>query len=265
VKTLLSSLLRANAVAVIDVRPGGIERSMPRIFGGRVLREEQVGLLTPFSLAVPVTASDLAALEEAFEEEHAAPPPPPPDYAAIEEAARLQGYNIGFQQGEAAGRAAAEQSSAESVQRLNSLASHVHENHAIFFRAAEREVVDLALQIAQKVVEREVENMPDLALSVIRAALEEMDARTAVRVRVSPDDEELLRRLWTQVVPAGIGADRIELLKDERVQSGGAVIETTHGEVDAQLESKLAQLGNALWTFVTSADSTPQSGGVADA
>ena len=51
-------------------------------------------------------------------------------------------------------------------------------------------------------------------------------------------------------MPPGVGADRIELQPDERVQSGGAIIETTHGQVDAQLETKLAQLGNALWTFV---------------
>jgi flagellar assembly protein FliH len=119
------------------------------------------------------------------------------------------------------------------------------------FRAAERQVVDLALQIAQKVIEHDVENMPDLAVNVIRAALEEMDARTAVRVRVCPTDEELLRRRWSQVVPPGVGADRIELQPDERVQAGGAIIETTQGQVDAQLETKLTQLGNALWTFVT--------------
>jgi flagellar biosynthesis/type III secretory pathway protein FliH len=263
----LSSILRADAIAVVEPRPAGTQPSAPRIFGGRLVREEHVGLLTPMFLAVPIARSDRLALEEAFEEEpfEPTPPPPPPDYAALEEAARVQGFNVGFEQGEAAGAAAAEQSMLESVTRLMALASHVHENHAIFFRAAEREVVDLALQIAQKVVEREVENMPDLALSVIRAALEEMDARTAVRVRVSPDDEELLHRLWSQVVPPGIGADRIELLKDERVKSGGAVIETTHGEVDAQLESKLAQLGNALWTFVANVGDTPTTAGIGDA
>ena len=138
----------------------------------------------------------------------------------------------------------------QSLARLSAILQSVHENHATFFRAAERQVVDLALQIAQKVVEREVENMPDLAVNVIRSALEEMDARTAVRVRVSPDDQELLRRRWQQVVPPGIGPDHIELVADERIQAGGAVIETTQGQVDAQLETKLAQLGNALWTFV---------------
>ena len=53
-----------------------------------------------------------------------------------------------------------------------------------------------------------------------------------------------------QVVPPGVGPERIELQADERVSSGGAIVETTHGQVDAQLESKLTQLGNALWTFV---------------
>ena len=117
-------------------------------------------------------------------------------------------------------------------------------------------MVDLALQIAQKVVEREIENMPDLAVNVIRAALEEMDARTAVRVRVSPDDFELLQRRWSQVVPPGVGAERIELVADERVQAGGGVIETTHGQVDAQLATKIEQLGNALWTFVMDVNAT---------
>ena len=107
--------------------------------------------------------------------------------------------------------------------------------------------------------------MPDMAVNVVRAALEEMDARTAVRVRVNPEDAELLRRRWAQVVPPGIAAERIELQPDERVRSGGAVIETTHGEVDAQIESKLAQLGNALWTFVMDVDTSESAEDATDA
>jgi flagellar biosynthesis/type III secretory pathway protein FliH len=58
------------------------------------------------------------------------------------------------------------------------------------------------------------------------------------------------------VVPSGVPAERIELQPDEKVQPGGAVIETTHGQVDAQLDTKLAQLGNALWTFVMDTSSS---------
>ena len=245
----MSSLLRANSVAVLEHHPVDGALSLPRVFGTRLLRGESVGLLKPIPLAAPL--SNPGHDQQSVGGEQAQVPAlPPMELAAAQEGARIHGYKLGFEEGRAAGMAAAEEAMAESVQRLSALLDGIHENHASFFRIAERQVVDLALQIAQKVVEREVENMPDMAINVIRAALEEMDARTALRIRVNPSDEELLRRRWAQVVPPGIGADRIELLLDERVQSGGAVIETTHGQVDAQLESKLAQLGNALWTFV---------------
>lgn len=251
----MSSLLRHEAVSVIDSRRFGAGIAAPRIFGARLLRGDNVGLERPISLSVPPIAPIRPQVEQLLDEVEAARPPAP-DYAAVEEAARLQGYNQGFEQGEAAGLAAAQEATAELLGRLSTLIDGMHESHTTFFRAAERQVVDLALQIAAKVVEREVENMPDLAVNVIRSALEEMDARTALRVRVNPADFELLQRRWQSVVPSSIPADRIELQPDEKVQSGGGVIETTHGQVDAQLDTKLAQLGNALWTFVMDTSAT---------
>jgi flagellar biosynthesis/type III secretory pathway protein FliH len=251
----LSSLLRGETVAVIDSRRFGTAPGAPRIFGARVLRGDHVGIERPIPLAVPVAHTAPELLEQPLDEKETAPLP---DFAAMEEAARLQGYDIGYQEGHAAGMAAAELSMAPTIEGLRTLLGGIHENHTAFYRAAERQVVDLALQIAQKVIEREVENMPDLAVNVIRAALEEMDARTAIRVRVNPDDLELLHRRWAQVVPPGVGAERIELQADERVQTGGGVIETTHGQVDAQLSTKLEQLGNALWTFVMDVNATTE-------
>jgi flagellar assembly protein FliH len=249
----LSSLLRGEALAVVDSRRFGAGPNSPRIFGAqRVLRGDHVGLERPIPLAAPVAPrAVMPAEEQPLEVEEA---PPPPDFAAMEEAARVQGHEIGYKDGYAEGLAAAEAATAESLRRLADLLNGIHENHTVFYRAAERQVVDLALQIAQKVVEREVENMPDLAVNVIRAALDEMDARTAIRVRVNPDDAELLQRRWAQVVPPGVSADQVELQPDERVQPGGGIIETTHGQVDAQLSTKLEQLGNALWTFVMDVD-----------
>src|SRR4029453_18169678 len=84
---------------------------------------------------------------------------PPPDFAALQEAARVQGYGLGYEQGQADGQAAAEATMAESIYRLQQLTSGVLENHTAFFRAAESQVVDLALKIAQKVIQPEVEHM----------------------------------------------------------------------------------------------------------
>lgn len=242
-----------------SLRFAEMSSTAPRIFGqARVLRGGDVGVRRPITVVTPMRPAQRSdVLQESS--------PPPPDPETIAEAARSQGYTAGFEEGRAAGMEAAEQAIGETVARLAAIVGNVQENHATFYRAAERQVVDLALQIAQKVVEREVENMPDLAVNVIRQALEEMDARTATRVRVNPNDEEILRRHWREVVPPGVPADRIEMLADERVASGGAVIESTQGQVDAQLETKLAQLGNALWTFVMDVNNSETEGESPDA
>jgi flagellar assembly protein FliH len=263
----VSSVLRAESIAVLD-RPGASSgQAAPRIFGTRVLRGQHVGLQQPVAVAAPVAApapSPLSFDEVSFEEAPAMSVEAP-SFDELAEAARAQGYSLGYEEGRAAGLAAVEEAFGQAALRLMNLVNMVHENHATFYRAAEHQVVDLALQIAAKVVEREVENVPDLAVNVIRAALEEMDARTAVRVRVSPDDEELLRRRWSMVVPSGIAPERIELQSDDRVQPGGAIIETTQGQVDAQLDSKMAQLGNALLTFVMDVDTMHVQAGDGDA
>lgn len=245
-----TSLLRAETYASIDQSSNRPE-TQPRIFGARVLRAEQIGLQPAVSVKAPARSNLLAGIDRVEDAE-----PALSDAAREEliEAAKLQGFGVGYEAGHAEGLAAAEQSMALVLERMRSMIETMHESHATFFRAAERQVVDLALQIAQKVVEREVENLPDMAVNIIHAALEEMDGRTAVRVRVNPEDEAVLRRRWAQVVPSGLAPERIELQSDERVQPGGGIIETTHGTVDAQLESKLSQLGNALWTFVMDID-----------
>jgi hypothetical protein len=112
----LSSLLRGDSIGMLEVRPGDIPTPLLRMIGTRVLRGEHVGLQKPLSLSVP-SASHVpgAVLAESVVEEEAPPLPLPPDFAVLEEAARTQGYNVGYEQGNAAGMAAAEVSMTESV------------------------------------------------------------------------------------------------------------------------------------------------------
>ena len=196
----------------------------------------------PVARPIPLTVRPPARRPGEPEE----PPPPPPDFSALREEAERLGYSAGYEAGYAAGLAEAEAQMAEAVARLAGLVRNVREDHAGYYRAAERQVIDLALDVAQKVVEREVEDVPDLAVGVIRAALEELDDSSVVRVRVNPEDEEVVRRRWSSLAAPFGGADRVDLLADSRVQAGGAVLETAQGRVDAQLLTKLGQLGKAV-------------------
>src|SRR5215204_800498 len=91
-RTSLSSLLRGGSVALVDRSSAGNPDSMPRVFGARVLRGDNVGIRRPVSVSVPSIRA-LEGAEELVLEEAQKAAPPPPDFAEIEEAARRQGYN----------------------------------------------------------------------------------------------------------------------------------------------------------------------------
>src|SRR5919198_4349926 len=147
--------MRGGSFAVLETPGLESVSTGARVFGARVLRSDNVGIQRPISLSVPVAAIRAAQEELYAADEDAIVQTPAPDFAEIEEAARLQGYNEGYEQGLAAGIAAAEGQMALVLEQLQMLVANVHESHAGFFRAAERQVVDLAIQIAQKVIERE--------------------------------------------------------------------------------------------------------------
>ncbi len=215
------------------------------VMRGCIIRGPEAQLRPPISLGAE--SSDDAAVAA-----------PGPDIDAVREAAHAAGYEAGFEAGKqggyAAGLALAEAETTAHVRQLASVVAGAIQDHASFYRDVERQVIQLALAVAQKVVEREIENVPDLAVRVIGAALADMDGQAITRVRVHPDDREVVACHWTALCSTIGGDPRVDLVVDPQVGSGGAVIETTHGQVDAQLESRLTQLAHALWTFTYGGD-----------
>jgi flagellar assembly protein FliH len=84
-----------------------------------------------------------------------------------------------------------------------------------------------------------------VVLDLLRAALAEVDERLVVRVRVSPEDVELVRTHW--------GDERagLVIVGDERIAAGGCVIETRFGLVDARPETRLAEAEQLLWSVAS--------------
>jgi flagellar assembly protein FliH len=114
-----------------------------------------------------------------------------------------------------------------------------------FLRSLEREVLDLSLAIAEKVIEHEARSDRTIVLGVIRGALEEARGATIVEVRLNPEDFDLVATRWQEVAPESL-LERGQLVADDRIQQGGCVIETQTGRVDAQLASKLERLRDAF-------------------
>lgn len=156
---------------------------------------------------------------------------------AIMAEARDQGHELGYQEG--LKRALEDQRSATT--RIARLVDQARLETGQFTREFERQIVELTLAVAQKVIEREVASDPSLVVDVVRAAINEIQDATSIHVRLHPEDHALLEDHWNILGRNALG-EPIILLADDRVQRGGCLIETKLGHIDGQLSTRLAQV-----------------------
>ncbi len=110
--------------------------------------------------------------------------------------------------------------------------------------AAERELADLAIAVARKVLGRELAQ-PGAVRSIAAAALAQARGRREVVLRVSPADAAALR---DAAAPLGAILERaaLSVREDPALAPGDVVVETEAGHVDARVETQLAALARAL-------------------
>jgi flagellar biosynthesis/type III secretory pathway protein FliH len=160
----------------------------------------------------------------------------------IREEARAEGYAAGLAQGfedaqqnlAPAGRALAE-ALQEAVTQSDRLAASL-----------EREAVELAMAVAEKVVAGAVAERPERVLDVITGTLRGIVERSRLTILVHPDDVPLVRAGIGAVVDELGGVDHCEVQAERRVARGGALLRTSEGEIDVRLEAKLERAGELL-------------------
>lgn len=156
--------------------------------------------------------------------------------------ARQQGYQEGF----AAGMAAAQEELAPAVQALAQVHAEIQARRDELVDVVEERAVELALQIAEKVVAGTIEAQPERVVDVVRGALRCLVDRERVTVQVNTLDLELVRDSVASLSGTLGGIGHFDVQEERRVTRGGAVVLSGAGEVDATLETKLQRAREAI-------------------
>jgi type III secretion protein L len=141
---------------------------------------------------------------------------------------------------------AAEAGRAEGLARAAAALASVAAARDRRLAGAEREIAALAIDVARKVLGRELALDPgavaDLAAQAIAAARD----RREVVLRVNPADAEVIRAAEGRLAAVLTRAPGLQVREDAAVERGGAIVETEAGRVDARVETQLAALARAL-------------------
>ncbi|WP_210493813.1 FliH/SctL family protein [Patulibacter sp. SYSU D01012] len=168
--------------------------------------------------------------------------------AARDEAERIreEARAEGFAAGQAQGRAEALEQLAPAAATLADALGGARRDALRAADALEREAVELAILLAEKVVAATVLHEPERVLDVVRGALRGVVDRGRVSVHVHPDDVALVRGAMGELLDELGGVERCDVVAERRVTRGGAIVRTTDGELDVRLEAKLERAAQLL-------------------
>jgi flagellar biosynthesis/type III secretory pathway protein FliH len=143
-------------------------------------------------------------------------------------------------------RAAAEVGRAEGLAQAGATLAGVAAAREQRLSGLERELAEVALDVAGKLVGRALAVDPALVLELARGALETVRARREVVLRVHPDDAVLLRTSSPALSSLLERAPALVLREDSGLVRGDVIVETEAGRVDARVEAQLALLEQAV-------------------
>jgi flagellar assembly protein FliH len=151
---------------------------------------------------------------------------------------RAEARRSGWEEGFATGRAAAEAAAAEMLRAARVERTRARAERRAAFRALEWDLAALAMEMASRVLQRELETAPEEVVALARRLVQRTEG--PVRLRVHPD---LAPVLWAEQASL---PRPVDVVPDAEVDRGGVVLEGEDGVLDASVSGRLSRVAAAL-------------------
>ncbi|HBS05100.1 MAG TPA: flagellar assembly protein FliH [Leptospiraceae bacterium] len=162
--------------------------------------------------------------------------------AEIEHEAYQKGYDagreVGFKKGQSEVR--------RLIDRLGTIVGQAIDVREDIIAASEKQMVDMILMIARKVIKDEVVERKEVVLNNIREALRRIKDRDRVNIRVNFSDLELTTAHKDELIKMMESLRKVNIYEDSRVDRGGCIIETDVGSIDARISTQLKEIEEAI-------------------
>jgi flagellar assembly protein FliH len=160
----------------------------------------------------------------------------------VEEEAYRKGNKAGFEEGTRNAEKENQNKMAEAVKHVE----RAHEERLKIVAGSEDEIVQLAVAVARKIIDRELLSSPEIIVNIVKRAIGKATDREELTVRVNPDSIDGVISAQDKIVNSAKGIRKLKFLADPNVSQGGCVIESLNGTVDARVERQLSEIEQAL-------------------
>lgn len=153
-----------------------------------------------------------------------------------------EAYEEGLRRGHAAGQQQFDEGVGQAVDTLHGVCEQMMQARTEFLDSLQPQLVRLAVLLAERILEREVQLDQSVIATTARAALEHVLDAERVVLRVNPRDIEVLRERKADYLAEFEQIETIDLSPDTAIASGGCIAATDQLEIDARLSEQLATM-----------------------
>ncbi|MCU0825571.1 MAG: flagellar assembly protein FliH [Leptospira sp.] len=162
--------------------------------------------------------------------------------AEIEHEAYQKGYDagreVGFKKGQGEVR--------RLIDRLGTIIGKAIDIREEMIAASEKQMVEMILVIARKVIKDEIIERKEIVLNNIREAMKRIKDRDRIDIRVNFADLELTTAHKDELIKLMESLRKVNIYEDSRVDRGGVIIETDVGAIDARISTQLKEIEEAI-------------------
>jgi flagellar assembly protein FliH len=155
-----------------------------------------------------------------------------------------------YQQGFAAGQASGIQQASERIEpaaaAFHRIVMELSSMRKKFRADVEEDTVKLAIAIARRILHRELSTDPEAILGLVLAAFQKLNARETHRLRLSPPDAKIVQEHRSRFE----FPEALEMIADPSLAPASAVFETSRGELDACVDTQLAEIQRGFTDLV---------------
>lgn len=154
------------------------------------------------------------------------------------EEAKAKGYNEGFEIGKEAGAKLYE----KTMEEIKTVERSWLNDRKELINKAEKNLIELAICIAEKIVRQKLADGPELVLSLAKNGLERLKDEDSIIIRAGKQDYETLKdNIWLlkQTLKDTV---HLGVVLDLSINPGDLIIESVHGKVYAGIGHQLEEI-----------------------
>lgn len=160
----------------------------------------------------------------------------------LEEEAKELGYNEGYSVGMEQGFAQVH----DQIEQAKKIVLQSKEDYKSFLDSSEKTILELSVQIAEKIINHQVQASEETFLNVVKKAIKEARDHQEVQLRVHPKEYENLLIHKDELQGIFPKETNLYIFPDDELSETSCIIESTSGRIDASIDSQLQEIKNKL-------------------